>query len=46
MIFLIDVFDTAYGEHLSPAVADSVEKVCNLITSLIQQSAQTPHPSP
>lgn len=44
-VFLIEVVDTTFGENLSPAVAASVEKVFALITSLIQQSAHTPHPT-
>ncbi|MEO8325012.1 MAG: hydrogenase maturation protease [Nitrospirota bacterium] len=43
--FLIEVSDTTFGTDLSPAVAASVEKTFAMITSLIQQSAHTPHPA-
>lgn len=48
-VFLIEVFDTTFGENLSPGVAASVEKTCAMITSFIHESSHTPlstQPSP
>ncbi|MGB5054391.1 MAG: hydrogenase maturation protease [Nitrospirales bacterium] len=44
-VFLIEVFDTTFGENLSPAVAASVEKTCAMITSFIHESSRTPLPT-
>ena len=44
-VFLIEVFDTTFGENLSPAVAASVEKTCAMITSFIHESSHTPLPT-
>lgn len=44
-VFLIEVFDTTFGENLSPAVAASVDRVCALITSLIHEDRLTPIPT-
>ena len=40
-VFLIEVFDTTFGENLSPAVTASVEKTCAMITSFIHESPRT-----
>lgn len=44
-VFLIEVFDTTFGENLSPAVAASVEKTCAMIISFIHESSHTPLPT-
>ncbi len=44
-VFLVEVFDTTFGENLSQAVAESVDRVCAMITSLIPESAHTPVPT-
>lgn len=44
-VFLIEVFDTTFGENLSPPVAASVEKTCAMLTSFIHESSHTPLPA-